>query len=134
MSSNGLNDLKQHLHEFVQARDWDKFHSHSPKNLSMSLSVEVVEIIEHLTNQGCSNVVDAGSTGMPKWLTEVQSKNLPKDKLDEVETELADTFMYHIRLADKLNINLLAAARNKIEVNELKYPIDKAKGNAKKFF
>jgi len=86
MTKNNLNDLKQRLRNFAEARDWDQFHS--PKNLSMAaLSAEVAEIIEHF-----------------QWLTEEQSKNLPKDKLEEVETELADTLIYLIRLADKLDI------------------------------
>ena len=131
MSGTDLNTLKQRLREFTEARDWDQFHS--PKNLSMALSAEVAEIIEHLTNHGCSNVVGAGRTGTTQWLTEEQSKNLPQNKLDEVETELADTLIYLIRLADKLDIDLLAAATNKIELNELKYPVEKAKGNAKKY-
>ena len=82
----------------------------------MALSAEVAEIVEHF-----------------QWLTEEQSKSLPQDKLDEVETELADTLIYLIRLADKLDIDLLAAAQNKIEVNKVKYPVDKAKGTAKKY-
>jgi len=112
--SSDLNELKHRLREFAEARDWDQFHS--PKNLSMALSVEVSEFVEHF-----------------QWLTEDQSKTLPKDKLAEVETELADTLIYLIRLADKLDIDLLHAAENKIEVNEKKYPVDKAKGNAKKY-
>jgi len=114
MRSADLNTLKQRLREFAEARDWDQFHS--PKNLSMALSAEVAEIIEHF-----------------QWLTEEQSKNLPQNKLDEVETELADTLIYLIRLADKLDIDLLAAAKSKVELNEQKYPVDKAKGNAKKY-
>lgn len=114
MSKDGLNNLKLRLRDFAEARDWDQFHS--PKNLSMALSAEVAEIIEHF-----------------QWLTEEQSKSLPDNKLDEVETELADTLIYLIRLADKLDIDLLAAAISKIEVNELKYPVSKAKGNAKKY-
>ncbi|NOQ69848.1 MAG: nucleotide pyrophosphohydrolase [Gammaproteobacteria bacterium] len=90
MSSSDLNTLKQDLRAntiptWAEARDWEQFHS--PKNLSMALSAEVAEIVEHF-----------------QWLTEEQSKNLPKDKLEEVETELADTFIYLIRLADKLDI------------------------------
>jgi len=114
MSKDGLNDLKLRLRDFAEARDWDQFHS--PKNLSMALSAEVAEIVEHF-----------------QWLTEEQSKSLPDNKLDEVETELADTLIYLIRLADKLDIDLLAAAISKIEVNERKYPVSKAKGNAKKY-
>ncbi len=114
MTESSLNDLKHRLRDFAEARDWDQFHS--PKNLSMALSAEVAEIIEHF-----------------QWLTEEQSKNLPKDKLEEVETELADTLIYLIRLADKLDIDLLKAATSKIELNEQKYPVDKSRGNAKKY-
>jgi len=114
MNNSDLNAIKQRLRHFAEARDWDQFHS--PKNLSMALSAEVAEIVEHF-----------------QWLTEEQSKTLPKDKLAEVETELADTLIYLIRLADKLDIDLLKAATNKIDINEQKYPVDKAKGNAKKY-
>ena len=113
MKQNNVNELKLRLREFAEARDWDQFHS--PKNLSMALSVEVAEIVEHF-----------------QWLTEEQSRNLPQNKLEEVETELADTLNYLIRLADKLDIDLLVAAKNKIEINRQKYPVDKSKGNAKK--
>jgi len=114
MTCNNLNDLKQRLREFAQARDWEQFHS--PKNLSMALSGEVAEIIEHF-----------------QWLTEEQSQNLPANKLAEVETELADTLIYLVRLADKLDIDLLNAAQNKIDRNEKRYPVDKARGNARKY-
>jgi len=114
MSSIDLNTLKIRLRDFADTRDWNQFHS--PKNLSMALSAEASEIIEHF-----------------QWLTEEQSKNLPQNKLDEVATELADTLLYLIRLADKLDIDLLTAAQDKIELNEKKYPVDKAKGNAKKY-
>ena len=114
MSSSGLSDIKHRLREFAQVRDWEQFHS--PKNLSMALSVEVSEIVEHF-----------------QWLTEEQSNNLPQDKLAEVETELADTFIYLIRLADKLDIDLLDAVDKKIKHNEEKYPADKVKGSAKKY-
>jgi len=131
MSNSDLLVLKQQLRDFAEARDWDQFHS--PKNLSMALSAEVAEIIEHLTNHGCSNVVGAGRTGTTQWLTEEQSQNLPVTKLKEVETELADTLIYLVRLADKLDIDLLKAAENKIDENEQRYSIDKAKGDARKY-
>ena len=109
-----LEEFKLQLRRFAEERDWEQFHS--PKNLSMALSVEISEIVEHF-----------------QWLTEEQSKNLPNDKLEEVATELADTLIYLIRLADKLEIDLLAAAQNKLEVNKQKYPVGKAKGIAKKY-
>ena len=114
MSSSDLDTLTRRLREFADARDWEQFHS--PKNLTMALSVEVAEILEHF-----------------QWLTEEQSNDLPERTLDKVETELADTLLYLVRLADKLDIDLLDAARRKIEINEQKYPVEKSRGNAKKY-
>jgi NTP pyrophosphatase (non-canonical NTP hydrolase) len=114
MSSSDLDTLTRRLREFADARDWEQFHS--PKNLTMALSVEVAEIVEHF-----------------QWLTEEQSNDLPERTLDKVETELADTLLYLVRLADKLDIDLLDAARRKIEINEQKYPVEKSRGNAKKY-
>ena len=114
MTDTSLASLKQRLREFAEARDWEQFHS--PKNLSMALSAEVAEILEHF-----------------QWLTEQQSQNLPQEKLNEVETELADTLIYLIRLADKLDIDLLEAADKKLKLNEEKYPAEKVRGSAKKY-
>lgn len=109
-----LNTLRLRLREFADVRDWNQFHS--PKNLCMALGVEVAEITEHF-----------------QWLTQEQSKNLPQHKLDEIATELADTLLYLVRLADKLEIDLLAAAFQKIELNKQKYPVEQSRGNAKKY-
>ena len=114
MSSTDLNTLKHRLRNFAKARDWDQFHS--PKNLSMALSAEAAEIIEHF-----------------QWLTEKQSRNLPAEKLTEVETELADTFIYQVRLADTPEVDLLAAADRKVEANERIYPVERVKGSARKY-
>jgi dCTP diphosphatase len=114
MTDNDLQTLKQSLREFADIRDWNQFHS--PKNLAMALSVEVAELVEHF-----------------QWLTEDQSKNLTQDKLDEISSELADTLLYLVRLADKLDIDLMTAAQNKIELNGKKYPVDQSRGNAKKY-
>lgn len=108
---NELTSLKQKLRNFSEDRDWDQFHS--PKNLSMALIVEAAELVEHF-----------------QWLTEEQSKRLPEMKLGEVKEELADILIYLVRLADKLDVDLLQAAGEKIEKNRKKYPIDQAKGNA----
>ena len=114
MSRTDIDTLKLELREFADQRDWNQFHS--PKNLCMALGVEVSELTEHF-----------------QWLTEEQSKNLSAEKLEEVATELADTLLYLVRLADKLEIDLLTAARNKIKLNEQKYPVDKSRGNSKKY-
>ena len=114
MSNKDLDTLKHSMREFADTRDWNQFHS--PKNLCMALSVEVAEITEHF-----------------QWLTEEQSKNLDPDKLQEVANELADSLLYLVRLADKLNIDLLTAAFDKIELNKQKYPVDQSRGNARKY-
>ena len=114
MADNDLETLKQLMREFADSRDWNQFHS--PKNLVMALSVEVAEIVEHF-----------------QWLNEEQSKTLPANKRDEVSHELADTLLYLVRLADKLDIDLFKAARNKMKLNNEKYPVEKSRGNAKKY-
>ncbi len=109
-----LQDLIEKLRAFAEERDWEQFHS--PKNLSMALSAEVAEIVEHF-----------------QWLTEEQSFELAPDKLAKIKEEIGDVQIYLARLADKLGINLLEAAQEKLNKNAAKYPIDKAKGNAKKY-
>ena len=109
-----LEDLKERLRKFADERDWDQFHS--PKNLTMALIVEAAELVEHF-----------------QWLKEEESAALPSDKLAEVEQELADIQIYLIRLADKLNVDLMKAISSKIELNERKYPADKARGSSKKY-
>jgi len=111
---NEINNLKHRLREFAQERDWDQFHS--PKNFSMALIVECAELVEHF-----------------QWLTDEQINNLPPDTLEEVRLEMADIIIYLIRLADKLDIDLNSSAEDKILLNAEKYPIDKAKGLAKKY-
>jgi dCTP diphosphatase len=107
-------DLPQRINAFATAREWDQFHS--PKNLTMALSVEAAELLEHF-----------------QWLTEQESYTLPAEKLAAVESEIADVFIYLVRLADRLHVDLYAAADRKLLANEEKYPVDKARGNAKKY-
>lgn len=114
MSESVFIELKERLRQFAAERDWDQFHS--PKNLSMALSVEASELMEHF-----------------QWLTEAQSQNLPPDKLTEVAYELADIQVYLIRLADRLNVDLLETVDKKLKLNAEKYPADKVRGSAKKY-
>lgn len=109
-----MEDLKQALRRFAAERDWDQFHS--PKNLASALVVEAAELLERF-----------------QWLTEEQSDALSADDKEKVREEIADVFIYLIRLADKLEVDLLQAARDKLAKNAEKYPIDKARGNAKKY-
>jgi len=111
---HGLTQLRDALREFAAERDWDKFHS--PKNLASALSVEAAELLERF-----------------QWLTEDESRTLPPADLARVREEMADVLNYLVRLADKLDVNLLDAAREKIKLNAQKYPVDKARGSAKKY-
>lgn len=131
MTNSNLDKLKISLRGFAEARDWDQFHS--PKNLSMALSAEASELLEHTAEQGCSNVASAWMHRSDQWLTEDQSRNLPKDKRDEVGTEIADLFIYLLRLSDKLGIDILEATDKKMIQNAIKYPADKVRGSSRKY-
>jgi NTP pyrophosphatase (non-canonical NTP hydrolase) len=109
-----LQELRDALRRFAAERDWERFHS--PKNLAMALSVEVAELVEHF-----------------QWLSEEESSALPTERLALVREELADVLIYLVRLADRLDVELLAAARAKMVKNALKYPADKARGHNRKY-
>lgn len=112
--SHDLQSLTQSLREFAKARDWEQFHA--PKNLAAALSVEAAELLEHF-----------------QWLTEEQSRHLSAEKKADVASEAADVLLYLLQLCDKLDINLLDAARRKLIANGEKYPVARAKGTSKKY-
>ncbi|RTZ59087.1 MAG: nucleotide pyrophosphohydrolase [Gammaproteobacteria bacterium] len=114
MSADSLESLKLRLREFAAERDWDQFHS--PKNFASALIVEAAELLEHF-----------------QWLTQEQSRHLDPETQREVALEMADVLIYLIRLADKLDIDLIASAREKIALNEKKYPVEKSRGLATKY-
>lgn len=111
---NEIAQIAETLEQFAEKRDWNQYHT--PKNLVMALAVEAAELVEEF-----------------QWLTEDQSKNLSAEKLAKVKDEIGDVFNYLVRLSSKLDIDLISAANDKIEKNEVKYPVEKAKGNAKKY-
>ena len=109
-----LEGLRDALRRFASERDWDQFHS--PKNLAIALSVEVAELLEHF-----------------QWAPDAEAALLSPDQLISVREEIGDVLLYLVRLADKLNVDLLAAATEKIRLNAVKYPVEKARGNSKKY-
>jgi dCTP diphosphatase len=113
-SSDPLRALRDALRRFAAERDWDPFHS--PKNLAVALSVEAAELLEPF-----------------QWLTDEQSGALPPETRARVSEEVADVLLYLIRLADRLDLDLVACANEKLQRNAEKYPIEKARGNAKKY-
>ena len=100
---NDLASLRDALRQFAEQRDWRQYHT--PKNLAMAMIVEAAELVEHF-----------------QWLTPDQSQTLPADKLAAVRDEVADTLIYLVELADALDIDLIAAARDKVVKNAIKYP------------
>jgi NTP pyrophosphatase (non-canonical NTP hydrolase) len=109
-----IADLKDALRQFAAERDWDQFHT--PKNLAMALSVEAAELLEHF-----------------QWLDSKASSLLRDSVRKEVRLEMADVLLYLIRMADKLDIDVIAAAKDKLAINAEKYPADKARGTSKKY-
>ena len=109
-----LDKIKQIVREFSSERNWDKYHT--PKNLSMALSVEASELVEIF-----------------QWLTQEESKNIDSKEIQSVKDEIADILIYLIRIADKLDIDLEEAILEKIKKNADKYPVELSKDNAVKY-
>ena len=109
-----LSVLRTELRRFAAERDWDQFHS--PKNLAISLSIEAAELLEHF-----------------QWLSEEHSRRLAQTKIRKLSEEMADVFIYLLRLADKLNVDLVLAAQRKMRLNARRYPTAKSKGISKKY-
>jgi len=109
-----LRDIAVQLDDFAKNRDWQQFHS--PKNLASALVVEAGEVLEHF-----------------QWMTEQQSRALAPEKRNAVAAEIADVLLYLLQLSTALGIDPIAAAQAKLKLNELKYPVDLARGNSKKY-
>ncbi len=101
--TKSVQDLSDELKAFAIARDWEKFHT--PKNLSMALIAEAAELVEHF-----------------QWLTAEQSMDISGDKLNDIGHELADIFIYLLRISERLNIDLVKATEDKIAINEQRFP------------
>lgn len=114
VDETALTRIRDRLRDFASARDWNQFHS--PKNLAISLSLESAELLEHF-----------------QWVSDKDSLTMPADKLGKIDEEIADVFLYLIRLADILDVDLIQAAERKIRINARKYPVEKSRGSAKKY-
>lgn len=112
--SHDIKELQAALRHFADERDWGQFHS--PKNLAVSLSLEAAEVLEHF-----------------QWLTDEQSRSLDDARRQAVAHEIADVLLYLLQLSDRLGIDPMQAAREKLAVNAERYPADKAKGTSRKY-
>lgn len=111
---NSLDDVRAALRQFVAERDWDQFHN--PKNLVMALVAEAGELVEPF-----------------QWLEPEQAEHPEPEVLRAVELEIADVLLLLLRLCDRLDIDPIAAARKKLEINRVKYPVDKSRGKSTKY-
>ena len=112
--NDSLNNLRSRIDRFVTERDWAQFHT--PKNLAMAMIVEAAELVE-----------------LFQWNTPEESQQLTPEKREAVSHELADTFVYLLRIAEVLEIDLIEAANAKIELNAKKYPVEKVRGSNAKY-
>jgi NTP pyrophosphatase (non-canonical NTP hydrolase) len=110
-----VSRLQEAIARFAHERDWEPFHS--PKNLVMALTGEVGELVE-----------------LFQWLSEDASRGVARDPATarRVRDEIADVLVYLVRLAAVLEVDLDEAVRSKLATNARKYPVEKARGNARK--
>ena len=105
---NDIEKLTRAIRQFTTDRDWDQFHN--PKDLALAISIEAGELLECFL-----------------W------KKPEEAKIEKINEELADVINYSLLLADKLNIDISQIVLDKIAKNAEKYPVEKAKGTAKKY-
>ncbi|MDP8212249.1 MAG: nucleotide pyrophosphohydrolase [Candidatus Zapsychrus exili] len=107
-------DIVQKIKNFRDERDWMQFHD--PKNMAVSIILEASELLEHF-----------------QWKTKEEVEQYVVEHKEEVQDEIADIAMYLFELTDNLDIDLIEAMDKKLKKNIEKYPVEKAKGNAKKY-
>ena len=110
-----IERIRKRLEGFAKERDWEQFHT--PKNLSMALSVEASELLEIF-----------------QWQKADEYKNANKNQKEMIKDEIADIFYYLVRISDKLNIDIEKALIKKMKKNRKKYPKRLVKGKAVKIF
>jgi dCTP diphosphatase len=109
-----LQFIQKKIIAFRNKRDWAQFHD--PKNLAEAISIEAGELLENFL-----------------WKTTEQSRELSPEELKNVKEEMADIFIFLTYLSDEYKIDLLDEVAKKLDINEAKYPVDKAKGSSKKY-
>jgi len=111
---DSLVAIRDRLRAFAAERDWEQFHA--PKNLALALIVEVAEVVEHF-----------------QWQDAERDPAFPAEKMAAIGAELADVLFYLVRLADRLDIDLPAAAAAKLARNAARYPADLVRGSSRKY-
>ena len=106
-----IQKLTKEIIVFRDARNWKQFHN--PKDLAMALSIESAELMELFL-----------------WKSKEELKDVPVEKIRE---ELADILIYCLLLADRYDLDIIDIMKKKLSKNEKKYPVDRARGNARKY-
>ncbi|MGL4762896.1 MAG: nucleotide pyrophosphohydrolase [Sarcina sp.] len=101
-----MKEIRERVRKFRDDREWSQFHT--PENLAKAISIEASELLENFL-----------------W-----DNNFDKEKVNE---ELADVIIYCMHMADSLGVDIEDIINNKMDKNEKKYPVEKAKGNSKKY-
>ena len=105
---NDIKALTEAVNRFTEERDWDQFHN--PKDLAIAISLEAYELLEAFL-----------------W------KKPEEAKVEKVKEELADVINYSLLLASKYDLDVYQIVMDKLRRNAEKYPVDKARGTAKKY-
>ena len=114
--STDFETIGNAIQKFSDDRDWDQFHN--PSNLVLALMSEVGELAELIQWKSTAEVSDYLQT--------------PEGR-DRFSEEVADVAIYLIRICQKSGIDFIQIIENKLKINELKYPVDKSRGNSSKY-
>jgi NTP pyrophosphatase (non-canonical NTP hydrolase) len=109
-----IGELTRQIRAFRDARDWAQYHA--PKEMAVAISAEAGELLQHFV-----------------WQSAEQSEARARTRQGEIAEEMADIAILLFELADNLGVDLGAAMRAKLAKNEIRYPVEKARGSNKKY-
>ena len=112
--SNTVEDLTAEIRAFRDARDWMQFHA--PKEMAVAIAAEAGELLQHFV-----------------WQSPEQSEQRARERKQEIGDEMADVALLLFEMADNLGVDLAAAMRAKLARNEVRYPLEKARGSNRKY-
>lgn len=112
--ASDIAELQKRVRDFCTARDWDQFHT--PKDMAISLTLEATEVLEHF-----------------QWKDDAEMAEHLRTNKEDVAEELSDVMYWVLRMADRFDIDIKDAFEKKLDKNDKKYPVEKARGNHKKY-
>lgn len=110
----GVDEFVRKIISFRDARDWKQFHN--PKDVALSLVLEATEVMEHF-----------------QWKNDKELKTYVIKNKNEIGEELADVLYWVLLMSHDLKIDVFDELEKKMQKNEEKYPVDKAKGKHTKY-